>query len=68
MDPNKAGYMVKAEVAALLRKTPKTVERWMARGIIPYIKIGKGKRASVLFKRDVIESSLEACFGVGGVR
>ena len=63
---NIAGYLVKEEVATRLRKEPRTIERWMRQGIIPYLKLGRGKRATVLFKWDEIERSLQARFGVGG--
>jgi len=48
-----------------LGKTARTVEQWMRRGIIPYLKIGKGRRATVLFKWPDIESHLKANYGVG---
>ena len=34
------GYLTKAEVAIRLRKTIRTIDSWMARGILPYFKIG----------------------------
>jgi hypothetical protein len=37
----------------------------MQRGVIPYIKIGKGRRATVLFKWSDIEVHLKKNFGVG---
>ena len=58
-------FISKAEVARRLGKTARTVEQWMRRGVIPYIKIGKGRRASVLFKWTDIETHLKANFGVG---
>lgn len=58
-------YMLKTEVAALIRKTPRTVEAWMKAGVLPYIKIGKGRRATVLFRRADIDAHLTANFGVG---
>ena len=60
------GYLLKGEVAARLRKTPATVEIWMRQGIIPYVKLGRGRRATVLFKWPEIEASLKARFGHGG--
>ncbi len=64
--PNLAdGFISKVEVARRLGKTARTVEQWMQRGVIPYIKIGKGRRASVLFKWTDIEAHLKANFGVG---
>ena len=38
---------------------------WMQRGIIPYLKVGKGRRATVLFKWADIEAHLKANYGVG---
>ena len=58
-------YLSKMEVAARLGMTVRTVEHWMRRGIIPYVKIGKGRRATVLFKWAEIEVHLKKCFGVG---
>jgi excisionase family DNA binding protein len=58
-------YLSKMEVAARLGMTARTVEHWMRRGIIPYVKIGKGRRATVLFKWAEIETHLRKCFGVG---
>ena len=58
-------YLSKMEVAARLGMTARTVEHWMRRGIIPYVKIGKGRRATVLFKWAEIEAHLRKCFGVG---
>jgi hypothetical protein len=63
--PPSDGYMVKSELATRLRNTPRTVERWMRLGIIPYIKIGKGRRATVLFRWPDVEARLKAKFGVG---
>ncbi len=64
--PNPAdGFISKTEVAKRLGKTARTVEQWMQRGIIPYLKIGKGRRATVLFKWADIEAHLKINFGVG---
>jgi excisionase family DNA binding protein len=38
-------YLTKGEVAARLRKTTRTIDSYMAHGILPFIKIGR----SVLF-------------------
>ena len=58
-------YISKMEVAARLGMTARTIEHWMQLGIIPYLKIGKGRRATVLFKWAEIETHLRKCFGVG---
>ncbi|MGD0251937.1 MAG: helix-turn-helix domain-containing protein [Verrucomicrobiota bacterium] len=64
--PNLAdGFISKTEVARRLGKTARTVEQWMRRGIIPYLKIGKGRRATVLFKWTDIEAHLKINYGVG---
>jgi len=62
------GYIEKPELAQRLCKTTKTVERWMAEGAIPYIKIGTGRRATVLFRWDAVQAQLEAKFGVNQAR
>ena len=59
------GFISKKEVARRLGKTARTVEQWMRRGIIPYLKIGKGRRATVLFKWTDIEAHLKTYYGVG---
>lgn len=58
-------FISKTEVATRLGMTPRTIEHWMQRGIIPYLKIGKGRRATVLFKWADVESHLKANYGVG---
>ena len=66
-NPPRAGecFISKTEVATRLGMTARTIEHWMRRGIIPYLKIGKGRRATVLFKWADIESHLKANYGVG---
>ena len=39
--PLEEGLITKHELARRLHKTPRTVERWQRRGIIPYIKCGR---------------------------
>lgn len=58
-------FISKTDVAIRLGKTPRTIEHWMREGFIPYIKIGKGRRATVLFKWADIEAHLKANYGVG---
>lgn len=66
-NPSRAGecFISKTEVATRLGMTARTIEHWMQRGIIPYLKIGKGRRATVRFKWADIESHLKANYGVG---
>ena len=47
-------FIGKPEVAKRLNKTLRTVDNWMARGILPYYKIGR----SVEFKWSEVESHL----------
>jgi excisionase family DNA binding protein len=58
-------YISKTEVAVRLGMTARTIEHWMQRGILPYLKIGQGRRATVLFKWADIEAHLKANYGVG---
>ena len=58
-------FISKAEVAVRLGMTARTVEHWMQRGIIPYLKIGRGRRATVLFKWPDIEAHLKSNYGRG---
>jgi len=60
------GYLTKREVAKRLRKTVRTIERWMRLGFLPHVKIGRGKRATVIFDWPDIQASLHARFRVGG--
>ena len=59
-------FISKTEVARRLGKTARTIEHWMKRGVIPHLKIGKGRRATVLFKWADIEAHLKTNYGVGG--
>ena len=63
--PEGERYLSKLEVAARFGMTARTIEHWMARGVIPHFKIGKGRRATVLFKWTDIEEHLKTNFGSG---
>ena len=52
--------ITKAEVAAYVRKTTRTIDAWMAAGILPYYKIGR----SVLFKLSDVQQHLDQNFRV----
>ena len=63
------GYLTKRELAARLRMKPRTVERWMKHGYIPYIKLGDARRNTVLFKWADVDAHLNERFRrVGGGR
>lgn len=48
------GFIKKEEIAKRLGKTVRCVDNWMARGFIPYFKIGR----SVVFKWSDVEAQL----------
>jgi excisionase family DNA binding protein len=54
------GYIKKAEVARRIGKGLRTVDYWMSKGLIPYIKVGR----AVLFKWSDVERHLQQNFGV----
>lgn len=58
------GYLLKHEIAARLRRTPKTIERMMHDRQIPFIKMGTGRRSPVLFKWADVQAHLENQYGV----
>ena len=60
------GYQTKSQIARQIQKTERTVERWMREGIIPYLKIGKGKRATVLFNWPDVQEHFAKRFSVCG--
>ena len=48
------GFIKKEEVAKRLGKTVRCIDNWMARGFVPYFKIGR----SVVFKWSDVETQL----------
>lgn len=53
-------YMTKPELASRLRRTTRTVELWMKKGMLPYLKIGR----SVLFRWPDVERQLHQRYEV----
>lgn len=49
------GYLTKTEMARRLRRTARTVEQWMRKGYLPFMKIGR----SVLFHAPTVEQYLK---------
>jgi len=60
------GFITKKEIARRLKREPRTIERWMRDQILPFIKIGKGRRGAVLFSWPVVQHHLATRFGVAG--
>jgi excisionase family DNA binding protein len=54
------GFIDKAEVARRLNKTIRTVDNWMARGILPYYKLGR----TVAFRWSDVEAHMQANYRV----
>ena len=48
-------FLTKQELAPLLRKTPRTIEQWTRRGILPAMKIGR----SVLYSWPDVQAALK---------
>ena len=51
--------LTKRETAALLRISINTLNFWISRQKIPFLKLGPGKNASVRFSREEIERWLK---------
>jgi len=54
------GFISKPEVARRLKKTIRTVDNWMRKGLLPYYKLGR----TVAFRWSEIESHTKANFRV----
>jgi hypothetical protein len=57
--PGEEGLIDKPEVARRVRKTTRTIDDWMAKGFLPYIKMPGGRRGTVLFKWSHVLAALE---------
>ena len=56
-------FLTKREMASLLRISPNTLNLWICRKKIPFLKLGSGKNAPVRFSLEEIESWLEELKG-----
>jgi hypothetical protein len=56
------GYRTKPQIARLFQKSERTIEHWTKAGIIPCIKLGRGRRATVLYDWPVIKEHLASRF------
>ena len=57
--PGPEPLIEKPEVAKRVDKTARTVDAWMASGLIPYYKLPGGRRGTVLFKWTDVLAALE---------
>ena len=59
--PAYEGYIDKRECARRLGRTPRSVDKYMARGIIPFYKLGR----TVAFKWSEVDAHIKAHYRVG---
>ena len=57
------GWVTRELIAAHLSVDPRTIDRWVRGGLIPFIKIGTGRNSSIRFRRSAVDQALS-----GGVR
>jgi len=57
--PGEERLLDKREVARRVRKTTRTVDQWMARGLLPFLKLPGGRRGTVLFQWKDVLAALE---------
>jgi excisionase family DNA binding protein len=63
--PTEAEFLTKREVAAMLRVSPRTLDTWLQRGLVPHIRLGR----SVRFSRASLTRHLELqTIHAGGAR
>lgn len=51
-------WLNKAAIAAHLGIGPRTVDAWMRRGLIPFVKAGTHKQSSVRFNAEAVDKAL----------
>jgi predicted site-specific integrase-resolvase len=54
------GLFTKRETAEQGKVSCRTVDNWMRNGLLPYIKLGKGKNAIVRIRRSDLETMLSS--------
>ena len=59
--PTYEGYIDKRECARRLGRTPRSVDTYMARGILPFYKLGR----TVAFKWSEVDAHIKAHYRVG---
>jgi len=58
-----AKYLSVQDVAKLLRVHEETVRRWIYKGQIPAVRLGKNRRAPYRIKREDVDNFLESTNG-----
>ena len=52
------GWVNRESIAAHLSVNPRTIDRWVRGGLIPHIKIGRGRNSSIRFRRSAVDAAV----------
>ena len=52
------GWVTRESIAAHLSVDTRTIDRWVRGGLIPFIKIGKGRNSPIRFRRSAVDEAL----------
>ena len=58
-------YLDKPALAQRLGKSVRTIDEWMVRGFIPFLKLGQHRRSTVIFEWNDVCQTLDRRFRVG---
>ena len=59
--PAAPGFVLKADIARMALKTPRTIEAWAAKGWIPSLRVGRSR----LYCPQAVRKALIERFGIG---
>ena len=51
-------WVTRELIAANLSVNPRTIDRWVRGGLIPHIKIGRGRNCSIRFRRSAVDEAV----------
>lgn len=52
------GWVTRESIAAHLSVDPRTIDRWVRGGLIPFIKIGTGRNSPIRFRRSAVDEAV----------
>lgn len=52
------GWVTRDLIAAHLSVDPRTIDRWVRGGLIPFIKIGTGRNSPIRFRRSAVDEAV----------
>lgn len=52
------GWVTRDLIAAHLSVDPRTIDRWVRGGLIPFIKVGTGRNSSIRFRRSAVDAAV----------